>query len=107
MKTSAVLIASGDGPEFFTSVQEVPEPLRARLIEVTSGSNSGTIVIADQAGKEQLTQVMVRRENVRANTEEAESEKPRWNRAAVLAWAGAALVLVASASVAAVFLVRW
>ena len=47
---------------FYRSVQEVPEPLRTQLIETTTSPNSGTIVIADRAGKEQLTQVMARRE---------------------------------------------
>ncbi len=65
MKTSSVMISTGDEPTFYRSVQEVPEPLRSRLIESTHGSNSGTIVIADRAGKDQITQVIARRENAR------------------------------------------
>jgi hypothetical protein len=60
-----VMISTGDEPTFYRSVQEVPEPLRSRLIESTHGSNSGTIVIADRAGKDQITQVIARRENAR------------------------------------------
>src|SRR4030081_3133673 len=62
MKTSTVMIAVGAGHGFYRSVQDVPEPLRTQLLEITASPNSGTIVIADRAGKEQLTQVMARRE---------------------------------------------
>lgn len=62
LKTSAVMI-SADGEEvFYNSVREVPEPLRRKLMESTSSENSATIVIADRAGKEQLTQVFGRRQ---------------------------------------------
>ena len=47
---------------FYRSVRDVPEGLRQQLLRVTAGENSGTIVIADQAGKEQLTQIVARRE---------------------------------------------
>jgi hypothetical protein len=57
---------SADGEDsFYHSVQEVPERLRKQLIESTAGDNSGTIVIADRAGKEQLTQALARRESAR------------------------------------------
>lgn len=125
MKTSTVMISAGAEPEFYGSVQEVPEPLRTHLIEVTSGSNSGTIVIADQAGKEQITQVMARRDNARGSGQKnaaktdagepgqlpevaaAESAQPSglaWTRLHWMAWAGAAAVLLAGGAIAAVFL---
>src|SRR5580658_1076828 len=69
MKTSAVMIAAQGERGFYRSVQDVPEPLRTQLIETTTSSNSGIIVIADRAGKEQLTQVMARREASREATE--------------------------------------
>ena len=65
VKTSAVMIATGEESGFYDSMQEVPERLRKQLIESTASQNSGTIVIADRAGKEQLTQVLARRESVR------------------------------------------
>jgi hypothetical protein len=65
MKTSAVMIAAGDEHGFYHSVQDVPEPLRTQLIEVTNSANAGTIVIADRAGKEQLTRVIARRDSAR------------------------------------------
>lgn len=62
LKTSAVMISARGGRGFYRSVQDVPEPLRRKLLEVTTSENSGTIVIADKAGKAQLTQVVARRE---------------------------------------------
>ncbi|MDE3198045.1 MAG: zf-TFIIB domain-containing protein [Acidobacteriota bacterium] len=61
MKTSAVMIAAAGERGFYRSVQEVPEPLRTQLIETTSSPNSGTIVIADRAGKDQISSVAGRR----------------------------------------------
>jgi hypothetical protein len=65
IRTSAVMISADGEDNFYHSVQEVPERLRQQLIESTAGDNSGTIVIADRAGKEQLTQALARRESAR------------------------------------------
>jgi len=107
MKTSAVMIASGNEPEFFSSVQDVPEPLRTQLIEITNGRNSDTIVIADQAGKEQITQLMARRELSRERNEPVRETPPSsWSRVHWLAWSGAAAVLLAGGAIAVVFMTR-
>lgn len=63
IRTSAVLISAGREGGVYRSVQEVPEPLRTQLILTTASQNSGTIVIADRAGKEQLTKVLAHRQN--------------------------------------------
>ena len=65
IRTSAVMISADGEDSFYHSVQEVPERLRKQLLETTAGDNSGTIVIADRAGKEQLTQALARRESAR------------------------------------------
>jgi hypothetical protein len=113
MKTSAVLIAAGGERGFYRSVQEVPEPLRTQLIETTTSQNSGIIVIADKAGKEQLTQVLARREAAAGSMEpeavevvEAEPVPPAL-RVPWLAWAGFLAVLVLSAIVFALFEMKW
>jgi len=62
VKTSTVMIAAGDESNFYRSVQDVPESLRRRLIETTNSENSGMIVIADRAGKEQWTEIVAHRE---------------------------------------------
>ena len=121
IKTSVVMISTGGESSFYASVQEVPEPLRGQLIESTSGGNAGTIVIADRAGKEQLTQGMARRlantigTASRAITESpgvtaveaaAPDEKPP-ARMSWLAWAGGVLVLALGLGFALFFGMRW
>jgi hypothetical protein len=116
LKTSAVMIASGEEHGFYHSVQDVPEPLRTQLIEITNGANAGTIVIADRAGKEQLTEVIARREAVRERS--AAGARTATHRGSTLlafsflgipgiVWAGVVLLLAACLIIAAVFVTRW
>jgi hypothetical protein len=121
MKTSAVMIAAGGERGFYHSVQDVPEPLRTQLLETTTSPNSGIIVIADRAGKEQLTQVMARREAGREGhlqtqdrtsegaIEAAPDSRPRSliTRLPWLAWAGFVVVLVLAAIIFAIFQIHW
>jgi hypothetical protein len=117
MKTSAVMIAAQGERGFYRSVQDVPEPLRTRLIETTTSPNSGIIVIADRAGKEQLTQVMARREAGREGTEVtqdrsreaavSDSQLPSISRLPWLAWAGFVAVLALAAILFVVFRTDW
>src|SRR5580658_6252403 len=125
MKTSAVMIAAQGERGFYRSVQDVPEPLRTQLIETTTSSNSGIIVIADRAGKEQLTQVMARREASReaaeatpyhsgplrdrqaAVSESAFPALPSISRLPWLAWAGFGGVLALAAILFEIFRTDW
>ena len=122
IKTSTVLIAVGTKKcGFYRSVQEVPEPLRTQLITTTASRNSGTIVIADRAGKEQLTRVMARRDaNPDAQSEqdrmpevEAAEEAPtaatpyRLYGVSWMAWAGLVVVLALAAVISMLFGMRW
>ncbi len=105
VKTSAVLISAGARPGFYRSVHDVPQPLRSRLMQATNGSNSGTIVIADRAGKQQITEIMSRRESSCDDTTGQPDTPPRlafpW-----LLWASAFLILMAAAIIAAAFMAR-
>jgi hypothetical protein len=112
MKTSAVMIAARGERGFYNSVHDVPEPLRTQLLETTGSRNAGTIVIADRAGKEQLTRAMSRRESTggvnaskqpNAPAPEVSEAHTRHSRLQWIAWAGLAFVLVAAATVAALF----
>ena len=117
VKTSSVMIAVGDENSFYRSMQEVPESMRRRLIETTNSENSGMIVIADRAGKEQWTEVIAHREAQQARAvlqapaiaAESAPEPPRglaglsWST-----WAGVLLFLAAGAMIASVFRIfRW
>jgi hypothetical protein len=111
MKTSAVMIAASGERGFYRSVQDVPEPLRTQLIETTTSPNSGIIVIADRAGKEQLTQVMARREAGGDGTGHPvipnSAIPPATSRLPWLAWAGFAAVLALAAIAFAIFHTDW
>jgi len=104
MKTSAVMIAARGESGFYRSVQDVPEPLRTQLIETTTSPNSGIIVIADKAGKEQLTHVTARRDSGRQDRAESGEQAPEPKASApedlslvvrppFLAWVGLIVVL--------------
>ena len=60
LKTSAILIAAGSTAGVYSSLKEVPRPLRTRLIESTTGVNSGTILIADRQGRRQILRALRR-----------------------------------------------
>ncbi len=118
MKTSAVMIAARGESGFYRSVQDVPEPLRTQLIETTTSQNSGIIVIADKAGKEQLTQVMARREARRTangaiedDGQEAAVPGPPERSPGMhprrLAWAGLIAVLLLAAVLFILFRTDW
>lgn len=121
MKTSSVMIAAGDERNFYRSVQDVPEPLRSQLIQSTQSENSGTIVIADRAGKDQITQVIARRETAKERKALAEKEPAVPEAAEVgpagylhwrvfgyswVVWAGVVMFLAAMGLIAAVFGMR-
>jgi hypothetical protein len=111
MKTSAVMIATAGDMGFYRSVQDVPEPLRTQLIETTSSANSGTIVIADRVGKEQINQVVGRRQTAKeCPSNRAMPGKPSrpWSFLGLpwIVWVGAVLIIGAAAVVGAVFAIR-
>ncbi len=54
IKTSCVLIAADDVQAVYSSLLDVPAPLRKRLEASTTGKYSGTVVIADRRGKEEI-----------------------------------------------------
>ncbi len=98
---------------FYRSLQDVPEPLRRQLIETTNSENSGMIVIADRAGKEQWTEIVAHREAKQAlavqpeplASVEEETATPARGFAGLSwsAWAGVLLFLAAGAMIASVF----
>ena len=112
VKTSTVMIATGDENNFYRSLQDVPESLRRQLIETTNSENSGMIVIADRAGKEQWTEIVAHREAQHAldvRTEPAAAAEDATTPARGFAglswssWAGVLLFLAAGALIASFF----
>ena len=74
VKTSTILISDRDGTAVYHDLEEVPAELRRKMAESTAGDNSGTVVIADQAGARELL-----RANVRALIEERLAAPSFWD----------------------------
>jgi predicted amidophosphoribosyltransferase len=119
VKTSIVMISAHGENSFYHSVKDVPEPLRTQLADSTAGVNSGTIVIADRAGKEQLTQTLARQDSKRwVNAGLSDSglsvagllspvPASRLHRYSWVAWAGFVIVLALAGIISALFGMRW
>jgi hypothetical protein len=86
-RTSTIFVATSDDTRVYRSVEDVPQPLRQKLLECTRGMNSATILIADKQGREELVRALQGRpsdvqcrlvENIRARQPEkaAEADKP-------------------------------
>lgn len=54
IRTSAVIISTREDDVFYSSLHEVPAALRLKLEAATHSANSGTILIADKAGRERI-----------------------------------------------------
>lgn len=57
-QTSTVLISMGRTDVVYRSVEDVPGPLRNKLLKSTNGSNSATILIADRRGRREIARAM-------------------------------------------------
>lgn len=58
MKSSTILISSGETDAVYRSVKEVPAPLRRKLLKSTNGINAATILIADRKGREEIARAI-------------------------------------------------
>jgi hypothetical protein len=58
VKTASILISAGDSEGVYRSVDELPEPLRAKFTVATQGLNSATILIADKRGREEIARAL-------------------------------------------------
>jgi hypothetical protein len=112
-QVSAVLISAGGSDRLYRSVDEVPAPLRTRLLKSTNSANSATILIADRRGRKEIARAMRklpgqgRRRLLRSVLAAGPEEAPAWltsgRRAAIMA----AIALVCLALIAAVFTHSW
>lgn len=58
VKTSTILISSGETRKVYKSVEDVPDRLRQQLLRFTNGLNSATIVIADRQGRKEIAKAI-------------------------------------------------
>jgi hypothetical protein len=108
-RTSTIFIATSDETtKVYRSVEDVPLPLRQKLLKCTRGMNSATILIADKQGREELVRALQGRptevqcrlvDNMRSRQpeEQAEAPSPSVFRS-VQFWLEILLPVVASAS---------
>lgn len=57
-QSSTVLISADGDERMYRSVDEVPYPLRSRLLKSTNSANSATILIADRRGRQEIAKAM-------------------------------------------------
>ena len=58
LKTSTILISVDDADSIYRSLDDVPEPLRGRLLKSTNSLNSRTILIADRGGRQEIARAL-------------------------------------------------
>jgi len=74
VKTSTILISAGGDRQVYRSVEDIPAPMRKRLLRSTNGLNSATIVIADRQGRKEIAKAI--RSLPAAATEESRTASP-------------------------------
>ena len=57
-QSSTVLISTEGPDKVYRSVEDVPYPLRHRLLKSTNSQNSATILIADRRGRQEIAKAM-------------------------------------------------
>ncbi len=82
LKTSTILISADTTDAVYHSLDDVPEPLKKMLLQSTNSVNSGTILIADRGGKEQISSAI---RNMPASTQKNIRESVPGSRLASLA----------------------
>jgi len=107
VKTSTILISAGGTRQIYRSVEDVPGPLRKRLLRSTNGLNSATIVIADRQGRKEIAKA-IRSLPASVTAEVKTEETPQGLQLArlspaVLRSAAAILLVIAAAIVWLVF----
>jgi hypothetical protein len=101
-QTSTVLISSGGAELVYRTVEEIPPGLRTRLLKSTSGGNSGTILIADRRGRQEIAKAVGKLPGSRNGSSAAEWLTRGRKRGIV-----AVVVLLALALVAWAFSHHW
>jgi len=113
-QTSTVLISMEGADRVYRSVEEVPAPLRHRLLKTTNSPNADTILIADRKGREEIDKAMrklpgsaPRRQFGAILGAQNSSDPLGWLTPARRRWLSATVLLAALALVALVFLHQW
>ena len=112
-QTSAVLISSGGADLVYRSVEEIPSGLRTKLLKSTSGANSGTILIADRRGRQEIAKAVGKLPDAQRHLVKAilgapgGARPPKWLTPRRTRGIAAAVVLLMLALVVWVFRYHW
>ena len=101
-QTSTVLISAGGADLVYRTVEEIPAGLRTRLLKSTSGGDSGTILIADRRGRQEIAKAAGKLPGSRNRSSAAE-----WLTRGRKRGVAAVLVLLALALVVWAFAHHW
>jgi len=58
LETSTLLISADNTEGVYRSVEDVPEPLRKKLLRSTNSLNSRTMLIADRRGRQEIARAL-------------------------------------------------
>ena len=111
-QTSSVLISAGGSDRVYRSVDDVPAPLRHRLLKSTNGRNARTILITDRKGRRMIDKALGKlpgpNRKLHSLVAGKESQDPlAWLTRGRRKWIGAIVFLLALAIAAGAFLIRW
>jgi hypothetical protein len=113
-QSSTVLISAKGTEMMYRSVEEIPDPLRHKLLKSTNSSNSATILIADRRGRKEIAKALrnlpgsAQRRMVRSLLSgNSAPESVRWLTPRRKKLILAAVLTMALALIAFVFTHRW
>ncbi len=74
LKTRMIFIATRGKTCLYRAYEDVPPTLRQKLLKTTKGANSGTVLIADRRGLQELVRAGVRRRSASRRKAERRGE---------------------------------
>lgn len=106
-QTSTVLISTGGADLVYRSVEEIPPGLRTRLLKSTSGGNSGTILIADRRGRQEIAKTLGKLPDAPSRQRHKGSSRAEWLTPGETRWMAVVVLLLALALVTWVLAHHW
>jgi hypothetical protein len=94
VKTSTIVVAAGEDTTVYRSVKEIPPELRRQLRRATNSVNSGTILIADKRGREQIARAMRKLPEASGDAEPSRVWSPRVQQGVAVALIVCTLILI-------------
>jgi hypothetical protein len=94
VKSSTIVVSSGETTAVYRSIKEIPVEVRRRLRRATNGGNSGTILIADRRGRDEIARAMRKLPSFKTVRQTQRSWTPRVQQAVALLLIVLTLILI-------------